>query len=627
MKTRLFGIFVILFLLSQVFVPGASAAPDLLSNGAFQGGPLQPGVAVTYEQKIPVNIVFIGCDQTMIDTGVVLDRLPATYTPVVRRPTLYKLKGRDLGLKFTFDYRTTFANCEVSNRFFNYLKQIGTPGDLAYFQKSYNQQEKNVLDVTGPVLYIDAPSVEKWLSQNLAKGPGYTIVFVNWYSRPDFQFHVYEKTDEPDPDTRLNFGEYFGSRKMIAWGGSDSRLWFYDFSAGPEGWTNNWNVDTPDLDGDGKEEYRMPPIWEYTAGGYRDPSLLSRDIGLIARFVGIDLLFTTSPVFDPLVTAPGGGGDKILNITMLEDDPQSSGLDWIKPEFIRNTFAGFEPYYDWKVQVTDINPIDAGAKRALQIYTGLLTEPDCWNTYGDRFAQFYCYFTANRNLYIPEPRSKDYVAGMFAFNSTSENLGDQNTLTTGFADDNKVDGTQTYVYGYDTALYRERGSGFSNTAIHEYGHHFGMSHPHDGYDAEYGGFFSAIRNWYFVNSGDESDTVMSYTSLSNDFSQFDRDNLYRWEMAGYLNKANGLLDDILAHPRAKKVSGNITDAEKYAGRAIASFKTWNYLDAAANARMAYVLVASSAAELGIQELSSVTMLAAPTTPAPVDVDTIRFPDN
>ena len=62
---------------------------------------------------------------------------------------------------------------------------------------------------------------------------------------------------------------------MIAWGGTTAddeenglgalhRVWFHDLSAGPESWTANWNVDDPDLDGNGVEDYRMPATWEYT---------------------------------------------------------------------------------------------------------------------------------------------------------------------------------------------------------------------------------------------------------------------------------------------------------------------------------------------------------------------------
>ena len=126
------------------------------------------------------------------------------------------------------------------------------------------------------------------------------------------------RPDEPDPDTNYNFGTIRGSRKMIAWGGTSSRSWFYDLSAGPEAWTDNWNVDLdPNLP---TTDYRLPPIWEYDRNGYRDPSELGGDLGLVTRFVGIDLLFTTSPLYDPLVTSPDVGGAKIAHVSMLEDD-------------------------------------------------------------------------------------------------------------------------------------------------------------------------------------------------------------------------------------------------------------------------------------------------------------------
>jgi hypothetical protein len=59
-------------------------------------------------------------------------------------------------------------------------------------------------------------------------------------------------------------------------------------------------VDATDLDENGFEDYRMPAIWEYTSGGYRDPAALTSDLGLVTRFVAINLLFTTSPLYDPM---------------------------------------------------------------------------------------------------------------------------------------------------------------------------------------------------------------------------------------------------------------------------------------------------------------------------------------
>jgi hypothetical protein len=618
-KKRLFVLLNALLVLSLLMVSPA-AAKD-------QPRGLQPGELVTYEQKIPINVVFIGYSRDSIDEDQLLGELPESYAPVVRYPQFYGLQGRDMGLQFNFDYHVSFASRNLTNRFFRYLKQIGTEGKATDYQFAYNNQANNVLDVTNPVLFIDAPSVEKWLARNLHKSKkSYTVVFINWYSRPDFNFHVYTKTDEPDPDTGYNFGEIRPTRKIIAWGGSRSRLWFYDLSAGPEAWTDNWNVDDPDLDGNGTEDYRMPPIWEYDANGYRDPSALSSDLGLVTRFVGINLLFTSSPLYDPMVTAPGAGGKRVVHINMFEDDPASLGTDWIDVAEVERQFSSFQPYYDWEVNLVDYNPIDSEAQRAFRIFAELDTSDDCWNAFGTPFAELFCFFDLNLSTYVPAYGEADYVAPIFSFNTTEENLGTQFGLL-GFADDNWVDGTQSYVFQFDAEVYRELGYGFTTTTVHEGGHHFGLSHPHDGYDSELGLDYGPGDDFYFAWSGDESNTVMHYLGLSNGFGQFDRDNMYRYEMAGYLNWSNALLAEIQAHPNANQVRERITVANKFANIALRSFDQWKYRQAAAFARRAYEQLARAAARLGIETPADAMMRVAPATIPMHEGDPIRFPNN
>ena len=591
-----------------------------------------PGEPIVLEQTIPVNIVFVGYDPATVDLAALQSQLPDSYRPIVRFPAFYGVPGRDMGLMFQFDHRIHWADDAFQQQFFDRLATSGIPGDPTDFQVQYNDQESNVLDVSGPVLYIDAPSTEKTLSDLARTRLGidtkrsYTIFFVNWYGHEDFQFHVYTKTDEPDPDTGYNFGELRPSRKMIAWGGTSSRTWFYDLSAGPEAWTDNWNVDTPDLDGNGVEDYRMPPIWEYAAGGYRDPGALGSDLGMVARFVAIDLLFTTSPLYDPLVTTPGVGGDKVAHIEMLEDDPLSSGLDWIDTGFVSQELQALEPYYGWQVNLEDNLPIDAGAKNALRIAGAINPPRDCWTQFGDPFAQFFCYFDQNLSTYVPEYPAADYVGEVFVYNTTARGLGLNDGLL-GFADDNWVDGTQTFVFQFETAEYRELGYGISSTTVHEFGHHLGMSHPHDGYDSELDIDFGPGDEFYFAWSGDESDSVMSYLGVSNTFGGFDQDNMHRYETAGYLNLANGLLDDILAHPDAGLVQQQVDDAQRAAARAIAQFDSWNYLAAATSAYQAYSLVAAAAEQLGIAEAAIAAQLAPVGAPVPHAGDPIRFPDN
>jgi hypothetical protein len=235
----------------------------------------------------------------------------------VDRSRLFYGVTERLGISYSYDYDVTCASSGYERRFFSTLSRLAEPAPLTELQQQYNDQRNNVLEVTDNH-HIDAPTVERWLADHPPAGVDTrqdTIFFVNWYGRPDFKFHVYTKTDEPDPDTGFNFGVETQSRKLIAWGGTTPddeenrlgrlrRAWFYDLSAGPESWTDNWNVDDADLDGDDVPDYRMPPIWEYTRGGFRAPSALSGDLGKVARYVGVNLLFTSSPSFSPELTPP-----------------------------------------------------------------------------------------------------------------------------------------------------------------------------------------------------------------------------------------------------------------------------------------------------------------------------------
>ena len=602
--------------------PAAAYSPKLKA--------LEPGATKTYELKVPVNIVMVGFDKSQFSEGDLRALLPASYKPVVRSAGWYGLQGRNLGLNYTFDYDFEYTDKDFENDFFGYLADIGKKGPATLYQQCYSGTAPTVEGQPNPCnqvgakekitesLYIDGPKAEKWLSVNAPKDvdvetKAYTLYFVNWYGRDDFKFHVYTKTSEPDPDTGVNFGERYQSRKLVAWGGESSRSWFYDFSAGPEARSGNYDITTPDLDGDGEADYRIPPIWEYAASGYRAPSELGSDMGRLARYVAINLLFTTSPIYDPLVTTPGRNGRKVVSVNVLQGDPASDGTDYFDKSYIRRELRSFEPYYRWKLDITETNPIDAGAERTAQIAGNLIQpEPaDCSFGLPDFYA-FYCYFNANRDKYIPAYNEDDYVGEVFAYNTTGD-VGDANGLL-GVADDNWVDGTQKFIYAFDWADVRDAGYGFSTTTVHEFGHTLGMSHPHDGVDSLTNLDYGPGGNFYFAWVGDDSNTVMSYIDLNITFGQFDRDNLYRWEAAGYLNKSNELLALILENPKASDVSDKIADADKYATDAQSGLNGWNFLTSARAAYKAYNKLRSAADELGM----------APPTGQPLRLSAPRF---
>lgn len=614
MKRMVFGLAA-----SLLAAVGCSSPDDEIVNtgessaalhSSFEG--LNPGAKETFAQDTPVNLVFIGYDTGDIDEDALLGVLPASYSPVVRYSQFYGAGARDVGLRFDFDYRVTYASERFENRFFKFLTQGGVPGPATAYQQAYNDQMSNVLDVDPEVLYIDGPDTEKWLATNahamlgIDAKRGYTVFFINWFGRDDFRFHVYSKNDSPDPDTGHPFGAQ-DARQMIAWGGSHSRTWFVDLSAGPEAWTDNWNVDTADVDGDGFDDYRMPPVWEYVAGGNRDPAALSADLGYLTRFVAIDLLFTPSPLYDPMVTAPGFGGKKIAHTEMFEDDPGEHGAGYLDPAFVKARLAELEPYHAWEASLDDNDPIDADAQRSLRIFAGLDTTDDCWSELGDPFFQLGCYFQNNLSRYVEEYDPADYVAEVFAFNTTDDNLGYQFGLL-GYADDNQLDGTQTHVYELGSPTYRAFGYGFTTTTVHELGHHFGLSHPHDGYDAEYGFDFGPGGDLYFTWLGNESDSVMHYLSTSNRFGQFNEDTIQRSHMAGYLNRANSLAAEVLAaeasHWKAAQVQWFIARAHIRAREARQAFAAWKYESAASEARRAYTDVLRAAILVGISDNTS-----------------------
>lgn len=642
------------FLISVLALASLLSTPSIAATPKFNT--LDPGKTVTLEQEVPIKIALVGFDENDVDEDALRAQLADAYAPVVRVPKLYQDAGapvtpRDLGLSFTFEYDIINTGTRFEDAFFGYLKQIGTAGPPTHFQDCYSgtaptlpdgtpdpcNQTGSVLDIDQS-LYIDAPSVEQWLATrgrallDTDAEHAYFLYFINWYSRDDFQFHVFTKTDEPDPDTGYNFGEQRASRKLRGYGGSTaSRIWYFDMSAGPEFWAGSYDINTPDLDGDGEPDYRIPPIWEYAEGGYRPYAELSKDLGLLTRYVGVDLLFTPSPLYDPLVTTPGVGGDKVVDIELAETHSGSSGTEYIDRDFVLRHLQSIEPYYDWQVVVDD-QQISPDALRALQVFGGLIdvnSLPDddpvaCAKAY-TAFGALFCYFNQHRDEYIPAYAPNDYVAEVFAFYLNEENLIDQFGVVA-FADNDYATGTQTYVFGFSDPVYRAAGFGFSGVTTHELGHHIGLSHPHDGYDPASDVDYGPTGPFYFAWNGDFSASIMGYLFVSFAFDQFNRDNLYRYETAGYLNKANALLAAVLAAPNAGRVTGLLKQADHEAKVAESAFDEWRYLTAVTAAYRTYNTVRTAAVQLGVPTEPVQTLLAPGITPSvPRREQPIRLP--
>jgi hypothetical protein len=607
---------------------GASATPAGAAAPTTSYKFLNPGGQPKLVEKVPVNVVFVGYEPGQVSQSAFAGQLATKYEPVVRSRLLYGVTEK-LGITYTYDYRVKYADRAYEDRFFKQLGKLAKPAPLTEYQTAYNNQKNNVLDVTANH-NIDAPSVEKWLAYNAPSGVDTrrnTVYFINWYGRSDFKFHVYTKIGEPDPDTGYDFGARRDSRKMIAWGGttaddeetglgSTRRVWFHDLSAGPESWTGNYDVDNADVDGDGEADYRMPAAWEYRAGGFRAPGELAGDLGKVTRYVALNLLMTTSPLYP--VELPTPEPPKSINLDSNTYEGWA-GVDasakYIKPKLLVDELSELRWRNRFSFDNQDL-PYDA---RAEECYVGLLEDVSCYPGSGyPAFANLYLYNRENLARTQDDQGKVDYELPIFNY-AVGAGVG---TPALGFADDDYVTGTQSYVFNFISPEIVERGYGLTTTQIHEVGHHLGLSHPHDGYDSETGVDYGHAGATYFAGSGDQSNSMMSYIDVNWDFSQFDRDNSDRFLSAGYWEAANRVAATI----PAGKAKGELRAADALLGVATLAFAKHDYRAAYALSEAAYGKVLAGAKKSGVDTGKVTSKMAAESAADRKNADTHEFID-
>jgi hypothetical protein len=521
----------------------------------------------------------------------------------VRSRSFYGIDER-LGLDYSYAYRPYYTSRSWEDGFFAYLASIAVPKPITEFQAAYNAQAGR-LDVTSN-RWIDAPAVEKRLIDTAPRGIDTrhpTIFFINWYGRPDFRFHVYSKTGEPDPDTGFDFGQQLDDRKIVAWGGTSpddeetglgrrgvNRVWFYDLSAGPEAWGGSFDVTNPDLDGDDVPDYRIPVAWEY--GAYRPLSALPGDLGKVVRYVGLDLLFTTSPLYPPYYTA-----DRLPDRVDLDTNTIEgwAGVDasrhYIKPDLFLQENRELPAGFSFSTDQQDL-PFTGDFQRC---FVGEFLTPmfSCFPRVGlPPDANLFLAAAFNRHRFLEG--DGDYEAALL-------NYATQNAPTPlGYADDNWVDGTQSGIFSFVSPGIVAAGYGLTTTMIHEYGHHSSLSHPHDGYDPETGIDFEPTGPFFFAWLGDESNSMMSYIDVNWDYSQFDRDNSARQHAGGYALIANRIAADILRDRDADRARRELIAADRALEAAQDALRNHDYDDMLGYAERAYRYVREGADDAGVR---------------------------
>jgi hypothetical protein len=239
--------------------------------------------------------------------------------------------------------------------------------------------------------------------------------------------------------------------------------------------------------------------------------------------------------------------------------------------------------------------------KARECYVGLLQDVGC---YPDRpqyppFANLFLNNALNLNGFLDEKpdkagRNRRYEAPGFNYAVDDAAEPDLSPPALGFADDNYVDGTQSFVFSFVSPGIVASGYGLTTTQIHEYGHHFGMSHPHDGFDWETGVDYGPSGPFFLAWASDEHNSMMSYIDLNWDFSQFDRDNAARHQAAGYIINANAIAGRILDSRKADRARIALAIADAAIGAAKTNMAAHDYPDTFRWARLAYESVLEGA---------------------------------
>jgi hypothetical protein len=372
------------------------------------------------------------------------------------------------------------------------------------------------------------------------------------------------------------------------------RVWFQDLSAGPDFITTSWALDAGQLPAG---TYTVPSIWEYgNLSAYRPFTDLSRDLSKVTRYVALDCLFTTSPVFSPALSPPTLPQNIDLDVNFIDGVAGYQGSDFINFQRMLQEEHDLRPYNDFSFSSSD-HSFSGGIADAYRCFRASFLGSDERNCNVGAPSNDPLYWYLNSHILSYVNGKPDYQVPIFSF-FVPDDLWTGGLR--GVADDNLRNGIQSYVYiAYIPSFTPFAGN--TNTTIHEVGHHLGARHPHDGFDYESFQLISGLMPEYtFIWGGDASDSVMSYIGLSNNFSQFDRDNMDRWMTAVYINQANLILGKIVASPQVSQVAGLLSSADADATTALTKYNGMDYLNAVISAKSAYNKVLTTAADLNIR---------------------------
>ena len=207
--------------------------------------------------------------------------------------------------------------------------------------------------------------------------------------------------------------------------------------------------------------------------------MLASDLGRLARYAPINLMFTSSPLYPPAITPTKLPGSINLDLNTYEvwDGVDASTTYQDLPYLVNEESELFDTPF------TADNQDVPFRSRARTCYLDWLQSVPCHDERP--------YYPADANLFVEAALriGRFRPAAASEYEAVGFNYATEDDLAPGFlgfADDNWLDGTQSFVFNFVSPGVVDAGYGLTTTQIHEYGHHMMMSHPHDGFDYETG---------------------------------------------------------------------------------------------------------------------------------------------
>lgn len=476
------------------------------------------GDPVLKDVPVKINLMLMGFPREKIDEKKIQSVLLNEYTQISRQKALIG-KITVPYASYKFEYNISYVPQSTASKYVDFIAQN-------HVNKFIPQQSSG-----NKLAYwsVDAKAAEEWIKANMnPPQDGFSLIVVDTDDLPNssnIKNWYYYDGNEPDPDTKDNPGglTYGSANFMIAYGGH-YRFQVLDLSAGPTYYQTTQCLTLIDIFQQLKDEVKQlcgnslnAGVLSLKVSSEKEKSAenLSEQIGAYLRFVTY-LRFVPSFLYHPNASA-----EYLVDIKIFSDDPSRKFADHLNKTLVQQSLSLLEPRAKFTVNVEEV-PLSSNPELRAVVVKALQGEGVLDSVPLEE------YFKAKNSQLSPPSFVRTvlpiYVIGGYRFDGAL-----------GIADDDGKGDFGFVLMGIDGYLIDTRKYGLTNTAIHESGHAFGLSHPHDGHDPDFG----EMVFWPF----DFSSSMVTYATNNNLPDRLDYDNRDRAITLVLLNQTSWTLID------------------------------------------------------------------------------------